>query len=36
VEWTAPPIPGPVRFWVVVRDDRGGAGWLIRDVQVTR
>jgi hypothetical protein len=36
VEWTAPPVAGTVRFWVVVRDDRGGAGWLIRDVQVTR
>jgi hypothetical protein len=25
--WTAPSSPGTVRMWVVVRDDRGGAGW---------
>lgn len=35
VDWTAPPSPGPVRFWVVVRDNRGGTGWLVRDAQVT-
>ncbi|HXN81523.1 MAG TPA: hypothetical protein VN883_03550 [Myxococcales bacterium] len=34
VDWTAPSLPGRVRFWVVVRDGRGGAGWLVRDVQV--
>jgi hypothetical protein len=34
VDWTAPSHPGSVRFWVVVRDDRGGAGWLIRDLQI--
>ena len=25
--WTAPTTPGPVTFWVVLRDDRGGVGW---------
>src|SRR6202048_4671666 len=34
VDWTAPSLPGRVRFWVVGRDGRGGAGWLVRDVQV--
>jgi hypothetical protein len=34
VDWTAPALPGHVRFWVVVRDGRSGAGWLVRDVQV--
>ncbi|GAC1598958.1 MAG: hypothetical protein NVS4B10_09840 [Myxococcales bacterium] len=36
VEWTAPAHAGNVRFWVVVRDDRGGTGWLIRDLEVSR
>jgi hypothetical protein len=25
--WTAPSQPGSVALWVVLRDDRGGAGW---------
>lgn len=25
--WTAPSLPGLVRLWLVIRDDRGGAGW---------
>jgi hypothetical protein len=25
--WTAPPSPGPVDVWVVLRDARGGVGW---------
>jgi hypothetical protein len=25
--WHAPPQPGPVTLWIVVRDDRGGVGW---------
>jgi hypothetical protein len=25
--WTAPKAPGTVHMWVVLRDDRGGAGW---------
>lgn len=25
--WKAPSAPGTVHLWVVVRDDRGGAGW---------
>jgi hypothetical protein len=28
VEWTAPDTPLPVRFWVVLRDDRAGVAWL--------
>lgn len=34
VDWTAPATPGSVRFWVVIRDGRGGAGWLERSVRV--
>ena len=34
VDYTAPPDAGPVRFWVVVRDGRGGTGWLVRDATV--
>jgi hypothetical protein len=25
--WHAPASPGLVHLWVVLRDDRGGAGW---------
>jgi len=25
--WTAPSTSADVRFWVVIRDDRGGVGW---------
>lgn len=25
--WTAPTKAGPVRMWLVIRDDRGGIGW---------
>ena len=32
--WTAPDVPGPVRLWIVVRDDRGGVGWIERTVIV--
>ena len=35
VDWTAPLLPGTVQLWVVVRDGRGGVGWLQRTVQVT-
>ena len=34
VDWTAPKTAGPVQLWVVVRDGRGGVGWLARTVQV--
>jgi hypothetical protein len=34
VDWTAPDAGGPVQIWVVVRDGRGGTGWLERDVKV--
>ncbi len=33
--WTAPERPGPVRLWIVVRDDRGGTSWLERSLEVT-
>lgn len=26
-DWTAPGTPGPVRLWVVLRDERGGTGF---------
>lgn len=26
-KWTAPETPGPLRLWLVIRDDRGGASW---------
>jgi hypothetical protein len=35
VDWTTPSGPGPVRIWVVVRDGRGGTGWLERDLSVS-
>jgi len=34
VEWTAPPTPQTVRFWVVLRDGRGGTAWLEKAAQV--
>ncbi len=34
VEWTAPLSPQTVRIWVVVRDGRGGTGWIERSVAV--
>jgi hypothetical protein len=27
-------VIGPTQLWVVVRDGRGGVGWLTRTVQV--
>jgi hypothetical protein len=35
VDWTTPALPGQARIWVVVRDGRGGTGWLERDVSVS-
>jgi hypothetical protein len=35
VDWTAPGSGQPVSLWVVVRDGRGGVGWIARSVQVT-
>jgi hypothetical protein len=32
--WVAPNAPGLVRLWLVIRDDRGGVGWLTSDVVV--
>ena len=26
--WTAPATAGTVHVWVVLRDDRGGVGWM--------
>lgn len=34
VEWTAPLLPQKVKVWVVVRDGRGGAGWIERSIAV--
>jgi hypothetical protein len=34
VEWTAPAQPQRVRFWIVLRDGRGGTDWLERAVDV--
>ena len=34
--WTAPDNAGPVRFWLVIRDDRRGVSWQTFDVQVTQ
>lgn len=31
--WRAPPEPGDVRFWFVIRDARGGIGWVERIVR---
>jgi hypothetical protein len=33
-DYTAPAAPGPVRLWIVVRDGRGGIGWLERDFNI--
>jgi hypothetical protein len=35
VDYTTPSAPGPVRLWVVIRDGRGGTGWLERSFTVT-
>ncbi len=34
IDWLAPTSPGSVQLWVVVRDGRGGQGWVARTVQV--
>ena len=34
IEYVAPIAAGPVQLYVVVRDGRGGIGWLARSVQV--
>jgi hypothetical protein len=35
IDWTTPDSAQPVGLWVVVRDGRGGVGWIARTVQVT-
>ena len=35
VDWTTPDSAQEARLWVVVRDGRGGVGWIARSVQVT-
>jgi hypothetical protein len=35
VDWTTPAPAQQVRLWVVVRDGRGGVGWIARSVEVT-
>jgi hypothetical protein len=34
IDWIAPKTPGTVQLWVVVRDGRGGVGWLARTLTV--
>jgi len=36
VDWTTPAAPAPSTLWVVVRDGRGGTGWLERNVSISR
>ena len=33
--WTAPMTPGPVYFWTVLRDDRGGTDFAAAEIDVT-
>jgi hypothetical protein len=33
--WTAPGEPGPVRLWLVIRDDRRGVGWSAYRIEVS-
>jgi hypothetical protein len=33
--WTAPMTPGPVYFWTVLRDDRGGIDFASAEIDVT-
>ena len=33
--WTAPMTPGPVYFWTVLRDDRGGIDFAAAEIDVT-
>ncbi len=33
--WTAPTTPGPVYFWMVLRDNRGGVDFAATEVEVT-
>jgi hypothetical protein len=33
--WTAPTTPGPVYFWTVLRDDRGGVDFASAEIDVT-
>jgi hypothetical protein len=33
--WTAPVTPGPVYFWVVLRDDRGGIDFAAAEIDVS-
>lgn len=35
VDWTTPAQAQQARLWVVVRDGRGGVGWIARSVEVT-
>ena len=35
VDWSTPATAQQARLWVVVRDGRGGVGWIARSVDVT-
>lgn len=34
--WVAPQASGEVRFWIVIRDDRGGVGWQSYRIHVVQ
>ena len=34
IDYTAPSTAGSVQLWVVIRDGRGGVGWITRTAQV--
>ncbi len=34
ITYSTPKTPGPVRFWIVIRDGRGGVGWIERDFTI--
>jgi hypothetical protein len=34
IDFDTPKLPGPVKLWVVVRDGRGGVGWMARTIDV--
>lgn len=34
IDYTPPRTPGPLQLWVVIRDGRGGVGWLTRTARV--
>src|SRR5205823_9106010 len=35
IDWSTPSTPQEAGLWVVVRDGRGGVGWISRSVRIT-